>query len=57
MRDDDFLGHPGGSGPGRWMVESGHMVGPGEVGGHVAKPLMQIGLSLQALHWLVLQFQ
>jgi hypothetical protein len=41
MQDDDFLGHPGGSGPGRQMVLLVYLEvapgGPGEVGGHVKK--------------------
>jgi hypothetical protein len=60
MRDDNFLGHPGGSSPGHWMVLLVYLVvaveGLGEAEGYVEKPLMQIRLFLQALHWLVLQF-
>ena len=42
MQDDDFLGHPGGSGLGRWMVLLACLVavleGLGEAGGRVGKP-------------------
>jgi hypothetical protein len=42
MQDDDFLGHPGGSGPGHWMVLLVYLEvapgGPGEAEGRAGKP-------------------